>query len=68
VTWFASNVQFARNLAGNPLWAHPMELIGNLGQVEGCSGLFGDNVNIGARLVHGLVRTYHRLKNYFGCT
>jgi hypothetical protein len=36
-------------LAGNSLWAHPMELIGDLGQDEGRFGLFGDFVNISAR-------------------
>jgi hypothetical protein len=31
------------------IMAHPMELIGDLGQVEARFGPFGDNVNIGAR-------------------
>jgi hypothetical protein len=30
--------------------------------------LFGDSASLDARLVHGLHRTYHRLRNQFGCT
>jgi hypothetical protein len=33
--------------------------------VEPRFGLFGDSVHIGARYVHGLRRTYHRLKKIF---
>jgi hypothetical protein len=36
--------------------------------VDARFGLFGDSANIDARLVHGLRRTYHRLRNHFGCT
>jgi hypothetical protein len=43
-----------------------MELLGHGGVVEPCFGPFGDSVSIGARLVHGLHRTYHRLRNHFG--
>ena len=45
-----------------------MELLGDLGHVESHFGPFGDGVSVGARLVHGLRRTYHRLKNHFGRT
>jgi hypothetical protein len=45
-----------------------MELLGDVGHVEPRFGLFGDSVNIGAREVHGLRQTYHRLGNHFGCT
>jgi hypothetical protein len=38
---------------------HPMVLLGDAGQVEARSGLFGDSVNLGARQVHGLCRMYH---------
>jgi hypothetical protein len=31
-------------------------------------GLFEDSTNLDARLVHGLRRTYHRLRNNFGRT
>ena len=31
-------------------------------------GMFGDSANLDARLVHGLLRTYHRLGNHFGST
>jgi hypothetical protein len=45
-----------------------MELLGEVGHVEPHFGLFGDSVSVGARYVHGLRRTYHRLKNRFGRT
>jgi hypothetical protein len=31
-------------------------------------GMFRDSANLDARLVHGLRRTYHRLRNHFGGT
>jgi hypothetical protein len=43
-----------------------MQLLGDVGQVESCFGPFGDGVSVGARQVHGLRQTYHRLKNHFG--
>jgi hypothetical protein len=33
---------------------HPMDLLGGLGQMEASFDLFGDSVNLDARLVHGL--------------
>jgi hypothetical protein len=30
-------------------WPHPMELLGDVGQMEACFSLFGDNVNLDAR-------------------
>jgi hypothetical protein len=42
---FASNVQLARK----SLWAHPMELLGVVGQVVARFSLFGDSVNLGIR-------------------
>jgi hypothetical protein len=45
-----------------------MELLINVSHVESCFGLFGDNVSISAREVHGLRQTYHRLRSRFGCT
>jgi hypothetical protein len=33
---------------------YPMKLIGDMGLVESHFGPFGDNITIGARLVHGL--------------
>jgi hypothetical protein len=50
------------------LWTHPMELLGDLGYVESRLGLLGDNVSVGARWVHGLGQTYHRLRKHFGRT
>jgi hypothetical protein len=42
-----------------------MELLGNLGHVESCFGLFADSANLDARLVYGLHQKYHRLRNCF---
>ena len=47
---------------------HAMELLPNLGHVESCFRLFGDCISVGARYVHGLRQTHHRLINHFGCT
>jgi hypothetical protein len=44
-----------------------MELLGDVGHVES-HFLFGDSVNVGAREVHSLHQTYHRLKTRFGRT
>jgi hypothetical protein len=43
-----------------------MELLG--GHEESRFGPFTDSANLGTRLVHGLRRMYHRLRNYFGRT
>jgi hypothetical protein len=43
-----------------------MVLLGDEAQVDARFGLFGDSANLDARLVHGLRRTYHRLRNRFG--
>ena len=45
-----------------------MELQGHVGHLEYRFFSFGDSVCVGARLVHGLRETYHRLKNRFGRT
>ena len=42
---------------------HPVELLGDVGHVESYFGPFGNSVSVGARSVHGLRRTYHRLGN-----
>jgi hypothetical protein len=42
-----------------------MELIGDMGHVESRFSSLGDGVNVGARYVHGLRQTYHRLRNHF---
>jgi hypothetical protein len=34
--------------------------------VDARFGLFGDSANLDARLLHGLRRMYHRLRNRFG--
>ena len=38
-----------------------MVLLGDEAQLEASFGPFGDSVNLDARSVHGLRRTYHRL-------
>jgi hypothetical protein len=38
----------------------------HVGHVESCFSPFGDSVSVGARLVHGLRQTYHKLRNHFG--
>ena len=43
-----------------------MELLGDKAQLGARFGLFGDSANLDARSVHGLRRTYHRLRNHFG--
>ena len=45
-----------------------MELLGVVVHVESRFGLFGDSANLDARLVHGLRRTFRRLRNHFGDT
>ena len=42
-----------------------MELLGDVGHLESNFNLFGDGVSVGARLVHGLRQTYHRLRESF---
>jgi hypothetical protein len=43
---------------------HLMKLQGDVGHVESHYFSFGDNVSVGARQVHSLRQTYHRLKNH----
>ena len=45
-----------------------MVLLGDEAQLQARFGPFGDSVNLDARSVHGLRRTYHRLGNHFGRT
>jgi hypothetical protein len=45
-----------------------MELLGDVGHVKSHLFLFGDSISVGARLVHGLLQTYHRLINHSGRT
>ena len=44
-----------------------MELLGDVGHVESQFFPFGDSVSVGARWVHCLRQTYHRLRHHFGC-
>jgi hypothetical protein len=43
--WFASNVPPAQK----PFWTHTTGLLGDVGHVESCFGMFGDNVKVSAR-------------------
>jgi hypothetical protein len=45
-----------------------MVLLGDETQLEARFGSFRDSTNLDARSMHGLRRTYHRLRNYFGRT
>jgi hypothetical protein len=47
------------------LLTHPMILLGDEALVDAHFGPFGDSANLNARWVHGLRRTYHRLRNHF---
>jgi hypothetical protein len=40
--------------------------LGDVGQLEAHSGLFGDSVKLGARYVYGLRRMYHGHRNLLG--
>jgi hypothetical protein len=54
--------------ARKSFWTHSMEHLVDVGHVESCFSPFRDNVSVGARLVHGLRQTYHRLRNCFART
>ena len=45
-----------------------MVLLGDEAQLEARFGPFGDSANLEIRSLHGLRRTYHRLRNRFGRT
>jgi hypothetical protein len=47
---------------------NPMVLLVDEAQVEARFDPFVDSANLDTRLVHGLCRMYHRLKNHFGRT
>jgi hypothetical protein len=53
-----------RTTGSEIIWTHMMELLGDVGYVESRFSLFGDGVSVGARLVHGLRQTYHKLRNH----
>jgi hypothetical protein len=46
----STNVQWAHK----SFWALPMELLGDVGEVEGRFSPFGDDVNLSPSFVHGL--------------
>jgi hypothetical protein len=45
-----------------------VELLGDVDHLESRFSPFGDSLSVGARLVHGMRQTYHKLRNHFGCT
>ena len=45
-----------------------MVLLGDEAELQTRFDPFGDSANLDARSVHGLRRTYHRLRNHFGRT
>jgi hypothetical protein len=49
-------------------WAHPMELLGGIDQLEARFSLFGDSVRPDARYVCSLRRTCNTLRNHSRCT
>jgi hypothetical protein len=49
-------------------WTHSMELLDEWVMWESCFRPFGGFVSVCAIWVHGLRRTYNRLRNNFGCT
>jgi hypothetical protein len=55
-------------MARNSFWVYPMELLGNMVQMEARFGPFGDCVNLDGRLVHDLRQTYNMPRNQFGHT
>jgi hypothetical protein len=61
---------FAPNIleAQKSFWTHPMLLLSDETQVEARFSLFGGSANLEASQEYCLRRTYHRLKNHFGCT
>ena len=57
-----------RTIGSEILLDVPMVLLGDEAQLEVRFGPFGDSANLDARLVHGLRRTYQKLRNRFGRT
>jgi hypothetical protein len=54
-------------MAHKSLWTHPMELLGDLCQMEAYFDPFGGSVNLDARSVHSLRQMYHGHGSHFGC-
>jgi hypothetical protein len=55
-----------RAIGSEEFWAHPMEYLGDVGQLEAHFGPFGESVNLDARYVHSLLRRSNRLENHIG--
>jgi hypothetical protein len=52
-------------IGSESFWTPAMVLIGDEAQVEARFSPFGDSANLDPRWMHGLGRTYHRLRNHF---
>ena len=57
-----------RTIGSDIVFNARMVLLGDEAPVEAPFSPFGDSANLDARLVHGLLRTYHRLGNRFART
>jgi hypothetical protein len=57
-----------RTIGLESFWTPPMVLLDDEALVEDRFRLFRDSVILDARQMHVLCRTYHRLRNCFGCT
>ena len=56
------------NIGSETVLDVPMVLLCDEAEVKARFGPFGDGVSVGARQVHNLRQTYHRLRNRFGST
>jgi hypothetical protein len=68
LTQYRCTVCTQRTIGSQVVWDAPDGLVSDMGRVESRFSLFGDNVSVSARQVHGLHRTYHRHRNRFGRT
>jgi hypothetical protein len=59
-------IVWGKHTTWKSFWAHLMEPLGDLGQIEACFDLFGHSVNLDARQRHGLRPMCNRLENCFG--
>jgi hypothetical protein len=54
--------------AHKSFWTHPLVILGDEAQLEAHFGPFRNSANLDTRSVHSLRQTYHKLRNYFGCS
>jgi hypothetical protein len=58
----------ANRTIGSDIVLGLMVHLGDVAQLEAHFGPFRDSANLDATSMHGLRRTYHRLRNRLGCT